>query len=77
MTVHSFRNEAAKSLVHLLNRPESRDCLIALPPSGLMGGIPAGQLPGRLNECDKAELTIHQMFGESYETRFKSTGVES
>lgn len=38
LTVHSFRNEAAKALVHLLNRPESRDCLIALPPSGLMGG---------------------------------------
>ena len=38
LTIHSFRNEAAKALVHLLNRPESRDCLIALPPSGLMGG---------------------------------------
>ena len=37
-TVHSFRNEAAKALVHLLNRPESRDCVIALPSSGLMGG---------------------------------------
>jgi len=35
---HSFRNEAAKALVHLLKRPESRDCVIALPPSGLMGG---------------------------------------
>jgi len=38
LTIHSFRNEAAKALVHLLNRPESRDCVIALPPSGLMGG---------------------------------------
>jgi shikimate kinase len=38
LTMHSFRNEAAKALVDLLNRPESRDCLIALPPSGLMGG---------------------------------------
>ncbi|MCK4485532.1 MAG: hypothetical protein KAU38_02080 [Desulfobacterales bacterium] len=38
LTMHSFRNEAAKALVHLLNRPESRDCVIALPPSGLMGG---------------------------------------
>ena len=37
-TIHSFRNEAAKALVHLLNRPESRDCVIVLPPSGLMGG---------------------------------------
>jgi shikimate kinase len=37
LTIHSFRNEAAKALVHLLNRPESRDCVIALPPSGLMG----------------------------------------
>ena len=38
LTMHSFRNEAAKALVHLLNRPESQDCVIALPPSGLMGG---------------------------------------
>jgi shikimate kinase len=38
LTIHSYRNEAAKALVHLLNRPESRDCVIALPPSGLMGG---------------------------------------
>ena len=38
LTIHSFRNEAAKALVHLLGRPESRDCVIALPPSGLMGG---------------------------------------
>ena len=38
LTIHSFRNEAAKALVHLLNRPESRDCVIASPPSGLMGG---------------------------------------
>ena len=38
LTSHSFRNEAAKALDHLLNRPESRDSVIALPPSGLMGG---------------------------------------
>lgn len=38
LTAHSFRNEAAKALAHLLSRPESRDCVIALPPSGLMGG---------------------------------------
>lgn len=38
LTIHSYRNEAAKALVHLLNRPESQDCVIALPPSGLMGG---------------------------------------
>jgi shikimate kinase len=38
LTIHSFRNEAAKALVHLLNRPESQGCVIALPPSGLMGG---------------------------------------
>jgi len=38
LTIHSFRNEAAKAPVHLLSRPESWDCVIALPPSGLMGG---------------------------------------
>ena len=38
LTIHSFRNEAAKALTNLLKRPESRDCVIALPPSGLMGG---------------------------------------
>lgn len=38
LTIHSFRNEAAKALVHLLSRPDSLDCVIALTPSGLMGG---------------------------------------
>ena len=36
-TMWDFRDEAAKALVDLLKRPESRDCVIALPPSGLMG----------------------------------------
>ncbi len=38
LSFHSFREEAAKVLVHILKRPDSRDCVIALPPSGLMGG---------------------------------------
>ena len=38
LSLHSFREEAAKALVHILKRPDSRKCLIALPPSGLMGG---------------------------------------
>ena len=38
ITIRSFRDEAAKVLVHLLNQPESQDCVLALPPSGLMGG---------------------------------------
>jgi shikimate kinase len=38
ITIRSFRDEAAKALVHLLNQPESQNSVIALPPSGLMGG---------------------------------------
>jgi shikimate kinase len=38
LTMHSYRNEAAKALVHVLAQPNSQDCVIALPPSGLMGG---------------------------------------
>jgi shikimate kinase len=38
LTIRSFRDEAAKALVQLLNLPESQDSVIALPPSGLMGG---------------------------------------
>ena len=37
-TTHSFRNEAAKALTHLIACPDSHDSVIALPPSGLMGG---------------------------------------
>lgn len=37
ITMHSFREEAANALVDLLGRPESRESVIALPPSGLMG----------------------------------------
>ena len=37
LTVHSYRTEAAKALVHLLKCPDAVDSVIALPPSGLMG----------------------------------------
>ena len=39
LTMHSYRNEAAKALLHILAQSNSRDCVIALPPSGLMGGF--------------------------------------
>lgn len=38
LTGESFRNEASRALLDVLGRPESRNCVIALPPSGLMGG---------------------------------------
>jgi shikimate kinase len=38
LTAHSYRNKAAKALVYLLNRPASQHSVIALQPSGLMGG---------------------------------------
>jgi shikimate kinase len=37
LTDESFRSEAARALMHILGHPESRNCVIALPPSGLMG----------------------------------------
>jgi shikimate kinase len=37
ITAESFRNEAARALMHILGQPDSRNCVIALPPSGLMG----------------------------------------
>lgn len=37
ITSESFRNEAARALIHILGHRESRNCVIALPPSGLMG----------------------------------------
>ncbi|MHA1974415.1 MAG: shikimate kinase [Candidatus Hodarchaeales archaeon] len=39
LTIHSYQIEAAKALVHVLNRPESKNSVIALSPSGLMGGF--------------------------------------
>ncbi|MFH1932429.1 MAG: shikimate kinase [Pseudomonadota bacterium] len=39
LTIHSYRNEASTALVHILSQPNSQDCVIALPPSGLMGGF--------------------------------------
>ena len=38
LTSHSYSNEAAKALLDVLARPESLHSVIALPPSGLMGG---------------------------------------
>jgi shikimate kinase len=36
-TIWGYREEAAKALVNLLHSHDSRDSVIALPPSGLMG----------------------------------------
>jgi shikimate kinase len=38
LTSHSFRIAASQALTHVLSREDSRNCVIALPPSGLMGG---------------------------------------
>lgn len=38
LTMHSFRDEAAEVLARLLAAPEGQNCVVALPPSGLMGG---------------------------------------
>lgn len=37
LTMNSFREEASKALKHILNQKDSKDSVIALPPSGLMG----------------------------------------
>lgn len=39
LTAYSYQEEAAKALAHLLSKEESRDSVIAMPPSGLMGGF--------------------------------------
>jgi len=36
--IQSFRQEASKALKYLLSQKDSKDSVIALPPSGLMGG---------------------------------------
>jgi shikimate kinase len=38
LTTHSFREEASKALIHVLGLQGAKNCIIALPPSGLMGG---------------------------------------
>jgi shikimate kinase len=38
LTLYSFRAEASRALTHLLAREGSADLVVALPPSGLMGG---------------------------------------
>jgi len=35
---HDFRKEASKALSYILDKPESQQAVIALPPCGLMGG---------------------------------------
>ncbi len=35
---HDFRKQAAKALSYILDKPEKQQAVIALPPSGLMGG---------------------------------------
>jgi shikimate kinase len=38
LTSHDFRRTAAQALKHVLSREDSYNCVIALPPSGLLGG---------------------------------------
>jgi shikimate kinase len=38
LTSHSFRLAASQALRHVLSREDSDNCVIALPPSGLMSG---------------------------------------
>jgi len=64
LTIHSFREEAAKALIHLLSHPNRRDCVIALPPSGLMGAYlrvvrRAGGITVGLN--DKPENIVERL----------------
>ncbi|NTU54527.1 MAG: hypothetical protein HGA97_12720 [Chlorobiaceae bacterium] len=35
-TTHDYRNEAAKALKDVLERPESTECVIAMPPGAMM-----------------------------------------
>ena len=37
LTPHDFRRQVAQALQHVLSLENSRDCVIALPPRGLMG----------------------------------------
>lgn len=37
LSPNGFRRDVAQALQHVLSREESRSCVIALPPSGLMG----------------------------------------
>jgi shikimate kinase len=38
LTSHDFRLAASQALKHILSRADSYNCVIALPPSGLLGG---------------------------------------
>jgi shikimate kinase len=38
LTSHNFRLAASQALKHVLSRDDSYNCVIALPPSGLLGG---------------------------------------
>ncbi len=37
---HAFRKKACQALRHLLAQDETENCVVALPPSGLMGEYP-------------------------------------
>jgi shikimate kinase len=38
LTSHDFRRATSQALQHVLSREDSYNCVIALPPSGLLGG---------------------------------------
>ena len=48
---NDFRKTAAKVLDHILSNPESCDCVIALPPAGLIGAYWKVVTARRRNDC--------------------------
>jgi len=69
---HDFRREASKALSSILDQPESQQAVIALPPSGLMGGYLAviKKTPGvKVALLDKPERILDRIVFYDVESR--------
>jgi shikimate kinase len=72
LTPHDFRCAASRALEHVLSREDSCNCVIALPPSGLLGGYWKV-----VNETREATIVVLRDTPENILTRITFYDIDS
>ena len=72
LTSHDFRLVASRALKHVLSREDSCNCVIALPPSGLLGGYWKV-----LNKTRDATIVVLQDIAENILDRITFYDIDS
>jgi len=77
LTSHDFRLAASRALKYVLSREDSCNCVIALPPSGLLGGYLLGGYWKVVNETRDATVVVLQDIAENILDRITFYDIDS